>query len=736
MAIIYIDSRSKNLPDSGAWQIHKFGTAAGEQRIALEGSWVTDKNLFDFYLKDVEFYFFTKSDLLDYISSIQEEINFPTQKYTYKEYPKFYENKKSEIIDYPLDFITLHFEANPRAGGTAYLSSVSEEDSNIYNFFRSICLSSAKQGKNNAYTTYRFIKYQDTKSGKFYINLVPTFSKKYTMKELSNILQRALQNANDIHVALNLFGLKYAVQIIEGNYNCQDLINEAGADADLIPELEVAIEVYKKLKNDQVTINPVSNKESLIGAYIEQINTNENLPTFLFDEPLQKISYGAPGTGKSNGIKQFFIDNNINEKEYVFRTTFHPDSDYSTFVGTYKPTMQLRAIRDSFGQKVKDSNGNPVYEDKIVYSFVPQAFTNAYVKAYNSQDKPVFLVIEEINRGNCAQIFGDLFQLLDRKNGFSEYPIKASEDLRDYLLHAKDENGKEILVNKDGIKNGQLCLPNNLYIWATMNTSDQSLFPIDSAFKRRWDWEYMPINYANGNWEIEIGKIRYSWVSFQKIVNKKVYDINHSEDKMLGDFFVKANDQDVISEKVLINKILFYLWNDVCKDGEGDIFKKDEKTDLTFSDLYGSNGTTNLIAMMDYLGVEQIEDDDMDENDETNSDTQGGTKKHPKYSINGSTKVYSTPESVLKIINDFAQKNLNMSVPDMIKTWNRITNRNDFLIESWEPSPTDNSNPKRRTAIKWNGKSVWVNRGWTEELFQTFIENVKKELGYEIVKVN
>jgi 5-methylcytosine-specific restriction endonuclease McrBC GTP-binding regulatory subunit McrB len=444
--------------------------------------------------------------------------------------------------------------------------------------------------------------------------------------------------------------------------------------------------------------------------------------------PLQQIYYGAPGTGKSCGIKKIIKEHNIDEKTQVIRTTFHPDSDYSTFVGAYKPTMEeLPRYNPQTGDKIG-------VEEKIVYSFTPQAFLEAYVAAWKNQDKPVFLVIEELNRGNCAQIFGDIFQLLDRKdNGESEYPIKADQDIRKFL--AKEFADVEGL--EDDIQSGKvLVLPSNLYIWATMNTSDQSLFPIDSAFKRRWDWVYVPIKYANGNWVIEIGDLRYSWVSFQKIVNKKVYEINHSEDKMLGDFFVKANDQDVITEKVLINKILFYLWNDVCKDGEGDIFKKDEKTDLTFSDLYGSNGTNNLIAMMDYLGVEKIEDDDMDENDETSSDTQGGTKKHPKYSIDGSTKVYSTPKSVLKIINDFAQKNLNMSVLDMIKTWNRIANRNDFLIESWVPSPTDNSKTPRRTEITWNNKSVWVARGWTEELFQTFIENVKKELGIDIVKVN
>lgn len=516
----------------------------------------------------------------------------------------------------------------------------------------------------------------------------------------------------------------------------------------------------------------------------------ENYTPGSSDLPLQQIFYGAPGTGKSNGIKKIIKEHNIDEKNQVIRTTFHPDSDYSTFVGAYKPTMEnpdnkaytigqlidklseikntgctypcqkfaakywyalkqlsateIKEIISACGftdsMKVEIDKSIPVGEElaknnidsKIVYSFVPQAFLKAYIAAWK-QDKPIFLVIEEINRGNCAQIFGDIFQLLDRKdNGESEYPIQADQDIRDYL--AKEFAGYDLEANI--LSGEELVLPANLHIWATMNTSDQSLFPIDSAFKRRWDWEYVPIKYANGNWVIEIGECRYSWVSFQKIVNKKVYEINHSEDKMLGDFFVKADKNDIISQNLLLNKILFYLWNDVCKDGEGDIFKKDEKTDLTFSDLYGSNGTTNLIAMMDYLGVKKIEDDDMDENDDTNSDTPGGTGKHPKYSIDGSTEVYSTPKSVQKIINDFAQDHLDMSVQEMIETWNRIAGRNDFLIDSWAKSPTDNSKTPRRMAIKWNDKTVWVARGWTEEMFQTFIENVKKELGIEIVKVN
>ena len=234
-------------------------------------------------------------------------------------------------------------------------------------------------------------------------------------------------------------------------------------------------------------------------------------------------------------------------------------------------------------------------KSNIIYSFVPQTFLNAYIRAYQTQDN-VYLVIEEINRGNCAQIFGDLFQLLDRNaEGKSDYTIKADTDLRAYLENILGSDN-------EGIKDGELCLPSNLYIFATMNTSDQSLFPIDSAFKRRWDWEYEPIKYKNQDWKIDIGTQQYSWVSFQKIVNDRIFDTTHSEDKMLGDYFVNPHN-GIITEQMLLNKVLFYLWNDVCKEGEGEIFKTSETQEVSFSDLYGTEGQQRIIQMMNYLGV-------------------------------------------------------------------------------------------------------------------------------------
>lgn len=280
------------------------------------------------------------------------------------------------------------------------------------------------------------------------------------------------------------------------------------------------------------------------------------------------------------------IPNTEPRKDAVFRTTFHPDTDYAAFVGCYKPCM----------------NG-----DVIEYSYMPQVFTNAYIAAWENTKKPVYLVIEEINRGNCAQIFGDLFQLLDRDKttGKSEYPIKADKDL---VAHIE----KVLGAGHEGIKNGELCLPSNLIIYATMNTSDQSLFPMDSAFKRRWDWEYVPINYSkdidSGKFIIEIDDdTKYSWVEFLESVNDKIYDATNSEDKQMGNFFIKKS----IKANEFVNKVMFYLWNEVCKEEYGtqrNFFRKGKegKTEFKFTELFGDNQATILKEFMTSLGVEPI----------------------------------------------------------------------------------------------------------------------------------
>lgn len=356
----------------------------------------------------------------------------------------------------------------------------------------------------------------------------------------------------------------------------------------------------------------------------QQVLNNNNSSLSTISYPLQKIFYGAPGTGKSYSIRERIAEHMYGTKDdvekvdmeadYIFRTTFHPDYDYAQFVGCYKPT--------------KDSNGD------ITYEFIPQVFINALVKAYeninaanNSQQtstskeeseipveeipekeneteansmsvQPVYLVIEEINRGNCAQIFGDIFQLLDRDaNGVSEYSISVDRDLREYL-----ENNCP-----NAICNGKIKLPANLSIIATMNTSDQSLFPMDSAFKRRWEWEYVKIE-NNTNFDIEVDAThKYSWKDFQKAVNVIIRDKTHSEDKQMGDYFIKKN----VSLNEFVNKVMFYLWNDVCKENyhtEDNFFRTkdvntEEEIEFSFGEMIDDK-ENKIIGFMNYLGVE------------------------------------------------------------------------------------------------------------------------------------
>ena len=250
----------------------------------------------------------------------------------------------------------------------------------------------------------------------------------------------------------------------------------------------------------------------------------QNLYPQIFKEQnslaINKIFYGAPGTGKSHKVKSL-----VNCKDSrMQRVTFHPEFDYATFVGGYKPTM-----------------ANEDGKEVIKYKFVPQAFTNTYVKAWNDPEQDYYLVIEEINRGNCAEIFGDIFQLLDRG---SDYDITPSLELETYLK-------SELMDKNKGLENGKLKLPKNLTIYATMNTSDQSLYPMDSAFKRRWDWEYIPICYEavndegepnpSYNYIIDLGNgTSFRWNEFISKIN-----LNHIQqnpvlgmDKCIGNYFV------------------------------------------------------------------------------------------------------------------------------------------------------------------------------------------------------
>ena len=301
----------------------------------------------------------------------------------------------------------------------------------------------------------------------------------------------------------------------------------------------------------------------------------------------QEIYFGSPGTGKSRLIKQEYGND-------WPRITFHPELDYQGFVGAYKPTM--KPISDT----------NP--KEEITYEYMPEAFIKAYCEAWKN-NKPYYLIIEEINRGNCAQIFGDIFQLLDRDDkGYSEYPIECSPDIQKFLAKEFDKGFdrkaeyEEVSCSTDF---SRMALPNNLSLLATMNTSDQSLFPMDSAFKRRWDWQYVPIDYndAKTNLTINVGE-GYNWGDFILSVNKQVKEHTQSEDKQLGNRFVSPRN-DIITPEQFVSKVLFYLWAEIYKDEQdtgNTIFKNSEDdSEILFGDLFEFDGKINESILISFL---------------------------------------------------------------------------------------------------------------------------------------
>lgn len=452
----------------------------------------------------------------------------------------------------------------------------------------------------------------------------------------------------------------------------------------------------------------------------------------------QQIYYGAPGTGKSHTI------NEKTEGESVIRTTFHPDSDYSTFVGAYKPTMGLLPICDELGQPMT-IGGTALHKEQIIYEFVDQAFLQAYVNAWryyaeNSEAaKKQYLVIEEINRGNCAQIFGDLFQLLDRNDyGFSVYPINADKDMKKQLEKAfkgisvdnpdsinQHYKGRDVV--KEVLKGDILLLPDNLYIWATMNTSDQSLFPIDSAFKRRWEWQYMPIGKGfdeSGReikWAIEGATKKYDWWSFLEKINAQVGEATQSEDKKLGFFFCKATNGTISSEK-FVGKVIFYLWNDVFRNNgfEGPIFKDVDGTELSFGKFYKSDAKGNAIVQKDKvelfltnLGVEEFKDGtpstvDEEEDEDGNPTTSTSTgRDYTKFSVNGVGR-YAKNNLASECVKKYIELNPTKTADEVLNDWLSLGNIVPHFVESKEQYDARTDNSKRSHEIPCGGTVIYV----------------------------
>ncbi|RIL26482.1 hypothetical protein BUY95_13730 [Staphylococcus gallinarum] len=273
----------------------------------------------------------------------------------------------------------------------------------------------------------------------------------------------------------------------------------------------------------------------------------------LIYESKQKIYYGAPGTGKSfklNKDASMFGGN-------VRRVTFHPNMLYGDFVGSYKPFPSNES------------------ETPITYKFVPGSLIKSLVDALKDPENPHLLIIEELNRANVSATFGSMFQLLDREsNGKSEYPIDISEDLK---LFFKDIE----IENNEMLENG-LIFPRNLYIWCSMNSADQGVLPLDTAFKRRWDFEYFSIDASfdeelfDAFGEISLGKeSKIKWNDMRIFLNDQLSSFNVPEDKLMGPYFLSKNilsSDDVVVTKAFKNKVLMYLFEDIGTQYRSKIF--------------------------------------------------------------------------------------------------------------------------------------------------------------------
>lgn len=388
----------------------------------------------------------------------------------------------------------------------------------------------------------------------------------FTIQELGSILFEMYSNAEDkMQVAsIHIFGIKYGKNIIDKEFRAPDIIKAAGLNESYSTELQKALNIYRCLNKNSYGISISDGDEPEKAEKISGVRKTgaENI-----------LLYGVPGAGKSHEIKTKYCS----DEKYMERVVFHPDYMYSDFVGQILPRVE------------KDEAGN----DRLKYIFTPGPFTKMLKKAENDPENYYYLVIEELNRGNAPAIFGEIFQLLDRKDE-DEFPAEEVGE-SEYGI-SNYEVAKE--VYKD--EKHPVRIPSNMYILATMNTADQNVFTLDTAFQRRWNMRQIENNFEKSSHSKDIiAGTKVSWGAFATVINDMVIDINvdmaSSEDKRLGTYFAKKKELEVSR---FPEKVLKYLWDDAFKMDKIAIFNENCKSLEDVVVTYETATTDKLAAVL------------------------------------------------------------------------------------------------------------------------------------------
>ena len=412
----------------------------------------------------------------------------------------------------------------------------------------------------------------------------------YDAEELGRILKDMYDNAPfKLQVAsIHMFGIKYGRNIIEKGYKAPEIIKAANMDdKEYATELNKALNIYRCLVANTYGIS-IFDENGLVARPEPQgtrVTGGENI-----------LLYGVPGSGKSQYIK----DNYPADEKYKERVVFHPDYTYSDFVGQILP-------------RVKGKN--------LEYEFTPGPFTKILRKAYEDPENSYYLIIEEINRGNAPAIFGEIFQLLDRKNDEADDPTKIGES--EYEITNADV-AREVY----GDENRKVGIPSNLWILATMNTSDQNVFTLDTAFQRRWHMQQIPNVFKEDHAfaDTPIMDTSVTWRAFNETINDIIITKNpmsSTEDKRLGTYFIKAQDLQTDS-KAFPEKVIKYLWDDAVKFSRDTIFRDKDypSLELVIEHFEKSSADERLRVFRDGLFKLKDQEAKPDDNDTSNGDKQ------------------------------------------------------------------------------------------------------------------